>query len=115
MPMTHVPKLNECFLAWLTANHNRFAAPMQVTVRTTDEIRMEFSGTLPTVTARLTPYQLLAEADGNVLISFELPSANVGYTCGLIWPLHAKVHASDEAMWTSYFERFLAWANRRLG
>lgn len=113
--MLHVPQLHECFLGWLTANRHRFPSPMQVNEQTADEIRMVFTTTTPSITARLTPWQLIAEADGDMLVSFELPTVNVGYTCGLIWPYHAKVHASDEAMWTSYFERFLAWANRRLG
>lgn len=113
--MLHVPQLHECFLEWLTANRHRFTAPIQVNEQTADEIRMVFSDITPAVTARLTPYQLLAESDGTVLVGLELPSVNVGYTCGLIWPHHAKVHASDEAMWVSYFERFLGWTNQKLG
>lgn len=108
-----VEQLQACFFAWFKENQQRFEQALVIVERTESMIRMAFSGTTPAVTARLTQHELVAETDGDCLISFDLPSGNLGYTCSLIYPLYAKVHTSLEAAWVSQFERFLNWANRR--
>ncbi|MGQ9368764.1 hypothetical protein [Azospirillum sp. ST 5-10] len=83
--------------------------------RTERMIEMSLVGTSPAITARLTVDQLLAETGGSVLVCFDLPKRNTGYTCGAISPLYTRVDGTDEDMWNRNFERFLAWANRQHG
>lgn len=111
----HIPRLQQCFLRWLAESAHRFIAAPVVTNRTEREIVVSLVGTSPTTTARLTVDQLLAETCGSVLVCFDLPKRNTGYTCGAISPQYARVHTSNEDMWISYFERLLAWANRQPG
>jgi len=112
---SYVPRLQQCFLSWLAANTHRFIANPVVTDRTERMIELSLSGSSPTITARLTVNQLLAETGGTVLVCYDLPRKNTGYTCGLISPSYTRVDNTDEDMWSRYFERFLAWANRQLG
>ncbi|WP_445599739.1 hypothetical protein [Azospirillum sp. A39] len=112
---SHIPRLQQCFLRWLAENARRFVRSPYVMDRTERMIEMSLVGTSPAITARLTVDQLLAETGGSVLVCFDLPKRNTGYTCGAISPLYTRVDGTDEDMWNRNFERFLAWANRQHG